>query len=115
MLSKQSKQKTQIMSTQQQQQQHVQRLNELKDVIEGLAKVHHPDILRILDKNGITGSENKNGTFINLMSASDAVISELESYITYVKEQENQLNDVEDMKKELANKYFTAGRTVSKK
>jgi hypothetical protein len=94
------------MSTQQQQQQHVQRLNELKDVIEGLAKVHHPDILRILDKNG---------TFINLMSASDVVISELESYITYVKEQEKQLNDVEDMKKELANKYFTAGRTVSKK
>lgn len=104
-----------MSTTTQQQQQHVQRLNELKDVIEGLSKVHHPDILRIFDKNGITGSENKNGTFINLMSASDDVISELESYITYVKEQEKQLNDVEDMKKELANKYFTAGRSVLKK
>ena len=100
---------------QQQQQQYIQRLNELKDVIEGLPKVHHPDILRILDKNGITGSENKNGTFVNLTAASESVISELDSYISYVKEQEKQLNDVEDMKKELTNKYFTAGRTVAKK
>jgi hypothetical protein len=102
---------------QQQQQQHVQRLNGLKDIIEGMSKVHHPDVLRILDKHGILGSENKNGTFINLMSASDAVISELESYISYVKEQEKQLNDVEDKKKELTNKYFTTttSRTGGKK
>ncbi len=94
---------------------HIQRLTVLKDLIESLPKVHHPDILRILDKNGIMGSENKNGTFVNLTAASESVISELESYIEYVKEQEKQLNEVEDMKKELATKYFTAGRTVAKK
>jgi hypothetical protein len=64
----------------------------------------------------MVGSENKNGTFVNLMSASDVVVSELESYISYVKEQEKQLNDVEDKKKELTNKYFaTPSRTGSKK
>ena len=95
---------------------HIQRLTILKDRIESLPKVHHPDVLRIIDKNGIVGSENKNGTFVNLTAASESVISELESYIEYVKEQEKQLNDVEDKKKELTNKYFaTPSRTGSKK
>ncbi len=66
---------------------HIQRLNGLKDAIEAMSKVHHPDVLRILDKSGIPGSENKNGTFVNLTSASESVIAELESYIDYVKDQ----------------------------
>lgn len=85
----------------------IQRLNGLKDAIEAMSKVHHPDVLRILDKSGIHGSENKNGTFINLTSASDSVISELEEYIEYVKDQEKELSEVEDQKRELATKYFT--------
>lgn len=89
---------------------YMQRLNSLKDSIEAISKVHHPDVLRILDKNGISGSENKNGTFINLSSAPESVILELEEYIEYVKKQEKQLNDVEEQKKELATKYFTTPR-----
>ena len=75
-----------------------------------MTKVHHPDVLRILDKHGIVGSENKNGTFINLTCASEDVVTELESHILYVKEQEKQLSDVEEQKKQLATKYFTASR-----
>ena len=85
----------------------IQRLNGLKDAIEAMSKVHHPDVLRILDKSGIPGSENKNGTFVNLTSASESVISELEAYIEYVKDQEKELSEVEDQKRELATKYFT--------
>jgi hypothetical protein len=94
---------------------HIQRLTALKDRIEALTKVHHPDVLRILDKHGIIGSENKNGTFINLTCASEDVIDELESHISYVKEQEKQLSDVEEQKKQLATKYFTASRNPVKK
>jgi hypothetical protein len=94
---------------------HIQRLTVLKDNIEAMAKVHHPDVLRIFDKNGIAGSENKNGTFINLTCASEDVITELESHIVYVKEQEKQLSEVEEQKKQLATKYFTAPRNPVKK
>jgi hypothetical protein len=94
---------------------HIQRLTSLKDGIEAMAKVHHPDVLRILDKHGIVGSENKNGTFINLSCASEDVIAELESHILYVKEQEKQLSEVEEQKKQLATKYFTASRHPVKK
>lgn len=90
---------------------HIQRLNGLKDAIEAMSKVHHPDVLRILDKSGIPGSENKNGTFVNLTSASESVISELEAYIEYVKDQEKELSEVEDQKRELATKYFTTLRS----
>jgi hypothetical protein len=90
---------------------HIQRLNGLKDAIEAMSKVHHPDVLRILDKSGIPGSENKNGTFVNLTSASESVIAELEAYIEYVKDQEKELSEVEDQKRELATKYFTTLRS----
>ena len=89
---------------------HIHRLTTLKDNIEAMTKVHHPDVLRILDKHGIVGSENKNGTFINLTCASEDVVAELESHISYVKEQEKQLSDVEEQKKQLATKYFTTSR-----
>ena len=42
-----------------------------------------------------------------MTSASESVISELEEYIEYVKDQEKELSEVEDQKRELATKYFT--------
>ena len=57
----------------------------------------------------------ENGTFVNLTIASESVIAELEAYIEYVKDQEKELSEVEDQKRELATKYFTTLRPNTKK
>jgi hypothetical protein len=82
------------------------RLVALKDNIEMLSKVHHSEVLRICDKGGVSGSENKNGVFINLTCVTEPIIVELETYLDYVRDQEIQLNEIEQQKKELATKYF---------
>lgn len=82
------------------------RLVALKDNIEMLSKVHHSEVLRICDKGGVSGSENKNGVFINLTCVSEQIIVELETYLDYVRDQEIQLNEIEQQKKELTTKYF---------
>jgi hypothetical protein len=82
------------------------RLVSLKDNIEMLSKVHQSEVLRICDKGGVSGSENKNGVFINLTCVSEPIIVELETYLDYVRDQEIQLNEIEEQKKELTTKYF---------
>jgi hypothetical protein len=84
-----------------------ERLTALKDSIEELTKAQHVDILRLCNERGIVGTENKNGVFINLTRISEPLICELEQYLTYIKTQEAQLNEVEIQKKELTTKYFT--------
>jgi len=82
------------------------RLVALKDNIELLSKVHQSEVLRICDKGGVSGSENKNGVFINLTCVAESIITELETYLDYVRDQEIQLNEIEQQKKELTTKYF---------
>jgi len=82
------------------------RLVSLKDNIEMLSKVHQSEVLRICDKGGVSGSENKNGVFINLTCVAEPIIAELETYLDYVRDQEIQLNEIEQQKKELTTKYF---------
>ena len=86
---------------------NVDRLINLKDHIEALSKVHQAEVLRICDAGGVVGSENKNGVFINLTCVSETVLTEIETYLLYAREQEAQLNEVEMQKKELTSKYFT--------
>lgn len=86
---------------------NVDRLINLKDHIEVLSKVHQAEVLRICDAGGVIGSENKNGVFINLTCVSETVLTEIETYLLYAREQEAQLNEVEMQKKELTSKYFT--------
>jgi hypothetical protein len=86
---------------------NVDRLINLKDHIEALSKVHQAEVLRICDSGGVVGSENKNGVFINLTCVSETVLTEIETYLLYAREQEAQLNEVEMQKKELTSKYFT--------
>ena len=83
-----------------------ERLNALKDSIERLSKAQHIDILRLCNERGIVGTENKNGVFINLTRISEPLIDELEKYLTYINKQEDQLNEVEIQKKDIATKYF---------
>jgi hypothetical protein len=67
---------------------------------------HQVEILRILQTNRITFSENKNGVFVNLTYVNPDVIDKINEYIIYVYKQESQLNEIEEQKIVLSNQYF---------
>jgi len=78
----------------------------LRDNIEALPNFHQVEILRILYKNHITFSENKNGVFLNLSYVNLDVIHKLNEYVTFVHNQENQMCEFEKKKMTLSNQYF---------
>ena len=85
---------------------NIDALKYLRDKIETLTVFHQTEILRILQINKVTFSENKNGVFVNLTYVSEDVIKKINDYIMYVDKQELQLNEVEEKKIVLSNQYF---------
>ena len=84
-------------------------LNTLKKVIEELPKYHHLEILKILKFHpNIPLNENNNGTFINLTELDSNIIKELEKYVQYVLQQQEQLAEVEKQKEILEKTFFTS-------
>ena len=81
-------------------------LNNIKQTIENMDKVHHIEILKILTNENINFNENNNGTFINLTDLNDDIILKLQNYIDYFKKQQNQLINLEEQKKQIENCYF---------
>jgi len=81
-------------------------MTELKKKIEKLDEIHHKKILEIFMKNNIHVSENRNGCFINISNLEPNIINQINEYIKYIQVQENDLNDIEQKKKELSNDYF---------
>lgn len=77
----------------------VQRLQNLKNTIEGLNQTYHKQLFNIFHKNNINYSENRNGVFINISNLSEEVTKELEKHIEYIKKQEKRLLDIENKKK----------------
>lgn len=91
----------------------IQRLSLLKSNIESLSKHHQIEVLRILRNiSEICVNENKNGSFVNLTQVNDDTIKLLEEYITHVKKQESQLNDVEVEKKKIQNTFFNDNKDI---
>ena len=78
----------------------------LRDNIEALPVFHQIEILRILYKNQITFSENKNGVFLNLSYVNLDVIHKISEYVTFVQNQESQMCEFEKKKLTLSNQYF---------
>ena len=79
---------------------------ELKNKIEKLDEIHHRKILEIFVNNNIHVSENRNGCFINISNLDTKIIKQLTDYMVYIEAQEEDLNDIEQKKKELSNDYF---------
>lgn len=79
---------------------------ELKNKIEKLDEIHHKKILEIFVNNNIHVSENRNGCFINISNLDKKIIKEINDYMVYIEAQEEDLNDIEQKKKELSNDYF---------
>ena len=78
----------------------------LKDQIENLDAFHHNKILKVLVKNNIKYSENRNGIFVNMNSFDESIIKEIEKSLLYIKNQEKNLQDIETIKEEINKDYF---------
>ena len=86
---------------------NVSNLNNIKTIIENMDKLHHIEILKILnDQKDICINENNNGTFVNLSELNTNTILKLENYINYFKQQQKHLINLEDKKKHIENCYF---------
>ena len=81
-------------------------LKQLKDRIEALNQHHQIQILKIMTQCKVDLTENKNGSFINLTNVDEGTVSKLAEYLSYVDEQETQLNEVENQKTELTKQFF---------
>ena len=84
----------------------VEKLNKLKNQIESLDKHHQVEILKILSRNLCKLNENKSGVYVNMSFLDDKIIEEIEDYLRYMKEQEENLITTEYQKKEFMDSYF---------
>ena len=78
----------------------------LKEGIENMPVVHQIEILRILNAKHTQINENKNGVFVNISKLNTDLLHELYDYMTYVINQEKQLNEVEEHKQSLTKEFF---------
>ena len=81
-------------------------LEGLKTSIEKMNKHHQIEILRILHTKHTQINENKNGVFVNISKLNTDLLDELYDYMTYVINQEKQLNEVEEHKQSLTKEFF---------
>jgi hypothetical protein len=87
--------------------QHVQILEVLKSNIEKMTKSQQVEVLKILHQNpDVKLNENKSGVYVNLSFLSENVISNIQTYMKYVKEQENTLKLAEAQKQDFKKTYF---------
>jgi hypothetical protein len=83
-----------------------EKLEKLKNTIESMSKHHQIEILKILSKKLSKINENKSGCYINMSFLPEETISDLEEYLSYIKDQEESLETMEYQKEEFKNAYF---------
>jgi len=82
--------------------QKEQFLENIKTKIGELSKMQHIEILKIIKQNSsVKVNENRNGVYINLSYVPQDTIDELVKYLDYVKDQENNLEQLEMKKEEI--------------
>ena len=64
-------------------------LEKLRKTIENLNIEHHLEIAKIFKSNNIKLTENNNGIFINLNNISSNIIVQINTYLQFIKTQEN--------------------------
>ena len=78
----------------------------LKKNIENIDQSHHIEIFRIFQENNINYSENRNGIFINMNNIPEEVLIKINKFLTYIKTQEQHLDNVEKLKSDYKDNYF---------
>jgi hypothetical protein len=64
--------------------QPIKKLKELRDIITELDCCEQSEVLKIVEKNNIKFTENKNGVFINMNKLSDKAIGDIETFLEYI-------------------------------
>ena len=82
-------------------------LENVKQKIEAMAKIHQIEVLRILKNSpGTKINENKSGVFINLSFLPSPTIDAVVGYIQYIQEQERTLQMAESQKNTFKSEFF---------
>ena len=63
----------------------IKKLKELRDIISELDVCEQVEVLKIIEKNKIKYTENKNGVFINMNKLTSKTIDEIERFLVYIK------------------------------
>lgn len=61
------------------------KLKNLRDRICELGLVENIEIFKILQKNNVKYTENNNGIFVNMTKLSQKTIEDIESFLTFIK------------------------------
>jgi len=85
---------------------NIEKLNNLKNIVDNLDKTHHLKIFKVLKDNNVIYSENRNGIFTNMNSFDEKTIKDIEIALQYIKKQEKQLKDIETIKDDLKLDFF---------
>ena len=75
----------------------------LRENIQNLSKFHQIEVFRILKKNNVEYTENRNGIFVNMNKLKQNSITLLNDYLNYVYKQQTQ---IENMEKQLLKELF---------
>jgi hypothetical protein len=78
-------------------------LNNIKKYLEKLSSSNQEKFLRLLIKNNIPFSENKNGSFINISELNSHQINIINQFISLLELEEHSFNEVEKTKQLLRN------------
>ena len=86
----------------------IKKLKDLTKRIENISnyEYYHSRILTIIQNNNMVFSENKNGVFINMNNLNDTCLNEIEKYLTYIDNQNKNIENVEKIKNEFKNDFF---------
>lgn len=60
------------------------KLKNLRDVINTLEEYQLVEIIKIIKKNNIKYTQNKNGIFLNMCRMEDTVIDSIEKYLVFI-------------------------------
>tara|TARA_B110000027_G_C16040966_1_gene265369 strand:- start:89 stop:343 length:255 start_codon:yes stop_codon:yes gene_type:complete len=63
----------------------VKKIRELRDTISELDVCEQVEVLKIIEKNKIKYTENKNGVFINMNKLNNKTIEDLDKFIEYIR------------------------------
>tara|TARA_Y100000816_G_C26094758_1_gene579090 strand:+ start:1315 stop:1638 length:324 start_codon:yes stop_codon:yes gene_type:complete len=87
-------------------------LNSIKQFLEAMNSNNQLKFLRLILKNNIPHSENKNGTFINISELSPNQINIINTFIDLINKEEFSFNQVENTKLKLK-KLIDTNNTIN--
>ena len=86
--------------------ERIEKIRRLRDNIEAMDQIHQVNILAILKEHNVDHTENVNGVFVNMTLLAPAVISQMVEYLGYVKLQQTQLAQGENLKQKYRNEFY---------